>query len=124
MTHSIRPLLKAADRAADPGTTIRDMVSLIEQTVNDIARLTRSMTTATPERRRFREDVEDAFKRFIESTGAPESAAAYAQPETTLLRIYGQSVAASAGATDPKSPAADRAVAGADGATTEGGAND
>lgn len=89
---SIRPALRATDRALDPATTIRDMVSLIEQTVNDIARLTRGMTTATPERRRFREEVEDAFKRFIEGTASPAAARTYSMPDDTLTRIYGQSV--------------------------------
>lgn len=107
---TLRPVLQAAERAEDPSIILRNAISLIEQTANDIARMTRGITTATPERRRFREAFEEAFSDFIKATASPDAAATYTMPEATLLRLLAQSPAAQvAQAAEPETQTGEQA---------------
>lgn len=95
MAHpSLRPVLDAADRGEDPAVILRSALSLVEQTAHDVARLTRGVTTATPERRKLREAFEIALSDFIAGTASHENAVTYTMPEASLLRILAQSPAA------------------------------
>lgn len=101
---SLSTVLQAAERAEDPTVIARNAISLIEQTAHDLARLTRGMTTATPERRKLREAFERAFHDFVAGTATADAAASYALPEATLVRIIGQSAINSPVASEDKAP--------------------
>lgn len=86
---------KIAEQDVSAQQTVREMLALIEDTSNYIAKKTRNVTTATPERRKLREEMERALNDFITATGNPTAARAYTlQPETMVSLMLSQSMTA------------------------------
>jgi hypothetical protein len=99
---SITDATRAVDQKDAAQQTMREILALIEDTSNYVAKATRNMTTASPERRKLREEMERAFLDFIRATGSSESARAYTvQPETIVSLMLSQSMTA-----DPPTPSA------------------
>ncbi len=91
---TLSEITQRVDGQEAASSAIRNAFSLTEQVANDLARMLRGMTTATPERRKLREDVERAVEEFIRATASPDAALSYTQPETSLSLILSQSPAA------------------------------
>ena len=92
---NISDLTRAVDGKDKAQQTLREMLALIEDTAAYIAKATRGITTATPERRKLREEMERSLADFIAATANPEAARAYTvQPDTTVSLMLSQSMSA------------------------------
>jgi hypothetical protein len=97
---NISDVTRAVDAKDAAQQKLREMLALIEDTSNYIAKGTRGITTATPERRKLREEMERSLADFLQATSNPESARAYTiQPETTVSLMLSQTMTA---APEPK----------------------
>ena len=92
---NISDLTRAIDSKDKAQQTLREMLALTEDTANYIAKATRGITTATPERRKLREEMERSLAEFLQATSNPEAARAYTvQPETTVSLMLSQTMTA------------------------------
>jgi hypothetical protein len=99
---NISDVTRAVDAKDAAQQALREMLALIEETSNYIAKATRGITTATPERRKLREEMERSLSHFLSATASPDAARAYTiQPEATVSLMLSQSMTASA-PTEPK----------------------
>jgi hypothetical protein len=90
---NISDLTRAIDGKDKANQSLREMLALIEDTANYLAKTTRGVTTATPERRKLREEMERSLLEFITATTNPDAARAYTvQPETTISLMLSQSM--------------------------------
>lgn len=93
---NISDVTRAVDAKDAAQQKLREMLALIEDTSNYIAKATRGITTATPERRKLREEMERSLADFLTATASPDAARAYTvQPETTVSLMLSQSMTAS-----------------------------
>jgi hypothetical protein len=103
---NISDLTRAIDGKDRAQQTLREMLALIEDTAAYIAKGTRGITTATPERRKLREEMERSLADFLQATSNPESARAYTvQPETTVSLMLSQTMTAAQGTRADNLPA-------------------
>jgi hypothetical protein len=103
---NISDLTRAIDGKDRAQQTLREMLALIEDTSGYIAKQTRGITTATPERRKLREEMERSLADFLQATSNPESARAYTvQPETTVSLMLSQTMTAAQGTRADNLPA-------------------
>lgn len=90
---NISDVTRAVDAKDKAQQTLREMLGLIEDTANYVAKATRGVTTATPERRKLREEMERSLADFLQATSSPDAARAYTvQPETTLSLMLSQTM--------------------------------
>jgi hypothetical protein len=95
---NISDVTRAVDAKDAAQQKLREMLALIEDTANYIAKATRGITTATPERRKLREEMERSLADFITATASPDAARAYTvQPDTTVSLMLSQSMSAPPG---------------------------
>ena len=92
--NNLSAALQRVDTQESAADAIGDVFSVIEETTNYMAMRLRGMSTATRERRKLREEIEQAVKRFIEATNDPGKAAVYAHPGNIVQLICLQSPAA------------------------------
>lgn len=96
--------LDARDKAQQ---TLREMLALIEDTSAYIAKVTRGITTATPERRKLREEMERSLSEFLQATSSPDAALAYTlQPEATVSLMLSQTMTTALAQTAESLPSA------------------
>lgn len=97
-TASISTATAAVDQKEAAEQTLRELLSFIEDAAAYIAHRARGQTTATPERRRLRADIERAVSAYLEATTGFDASRDYTPaPEDMVKAMLAQSMVSPVG---------------------------